>query len=106
VEMFIKLQEYIEDPQELVCVLIGVVGGRAHAQQSALTDTVPSDSVRGVYFLLGQMDQIRRYSNCHVQCSFIAAILHALGKESAMYIKQTESELLSVVVSWQNSLDG
>jgi len=46
--MFIKVQEYTEDPQALVCFLIGEVGGFARAQQSALTDTVPSDSVRVV----------------------------------------------------------
>jgi hypothetical protein len=57
-KMFIKIQEYIEDPQALVCVLIGEVGGFVHAQQSALTDIVPSDSVRVVNFLLPQIDQI------------------------------------------------
>jgi glutathione synthase/RimK-type ligase-like ATP-grasp enzyme len=40
--MFIMIQEYIEDPQALVCVLIGEVVGFARAQQSALTDTVPT----------------------------------------------------------------
>jgi len=84
--MFIEIQEYIEDTQELVCVLISEVGGCARAQQSALTDTVPSDSLRGVNSLPAQIDQIRKYSNCHVQCSSIAAILHALGKEPEMYV--------------------
>ena len=77
-EMFIKIQEYIEDTQALVFVLIGQVGGFARAHQSALTDTVPSDSLRGVNSLPAQIHLIRRYSNCHVQCSFIDAILHAI----------------------------
>jgi len=98
--MFIKVQEYIEDPQALVCVLIGEVGDFARAQQSALTDTVPTDSVRVVNCLSAQTDQIRKCSNCHVQCSFIDAILHALCKESAMCVKLTESGLLSIVV-WE-----
>jgi hypothetical protein len=81
--MFIQIQQYIEDPQALVCVLIGEVGGFAHAQQSALTDIVPSDSLRVVNSLPARTDQIQSYSNCHVQCSFLVAILHALCKESA-----------------------
>ena len=56
--MFIKIQEYIKDPQALVCVLIGDVGGFSRAQQSSLTVNVPSDSLRVVNSLLTQMDQI------------------------------------------------
>jgi hypothetical protein len=58
-KMFIMIKEYIEDPQTLLCVLIVEVGGFPFAQQSALTDTVQSVSVRVVNFLLSQVDQIR-----------------------------------------------
>jgi hypothetical protein len=85
--MFIKVQEYIEDHQAFLCVLTGDVECFAHAQQSALTDTVPTDSVRVVNSLPAQTDQIRRYGKCQVRCSFVVPILHAFCKESAMYIK-------------------
>jgi hypothetical protein len=58
--VFIKIQEYIEDTQTWVCVLIGEVGGFVRAQQSVLTDTVQSVSLRAVNSLLTQMDQILR----------------------------------------------
>jgi len=80
--MFTKIQDYIEDPQALVCVLIDEVESLTHARQSSLAGTEPSDSLRVVNALLTQIDQIRRYSNCHVQCSFIEAILYALRKDS------------------------
>jgi len=69
--MFTKIQDYIEDPQALVCVLIDEVESLTHARQSSLADTEPSDSLSMVNTLPKQTDQIRRYSNCHVQCSFI-----------------------------------
>jgi hypothetical protein len=48
----------------------------------SLAGTEPSDLLRVVNALLAQTDQIWRYSNCHVQCSFIEAILYALRKDS------------------------
>ncbi|GFG40041.1 hypothetical protein Cfor_10534 [Coptotermes formosanus] len=62
-KMFTKIQEYIEDPQALVCVLIDEVESLTHARQSALAGTEPSDSLRVVNALLTQIDQIRRYPN-------------------------------------------
>jgi SpoVK/Ycf46/Vps4 family AAA+-type ATPase len=59
-KMFTKIQEYIEDPQALVCVLIDEVESLTHARQSALAGTEPSDSLRVVNALLTQIDQIRR----------------------------------------------
>jgi len=55
--MFIVIKEYIEDPQALVCVLIGEVKGFSHAHQSALADTVPTHSVRVVNCLSAQTKQ-------------------------------------------------
>jgi len=78
----------------MVCVLIGEVGCFSHAQQSALTDIVPSDSVRVVNSLPAQTDQIQRYSNSHVHCSFIVTIVHVLCKDSAMSIKQNQYNCL------------
>jgi len=64
-------------------------------------ETLPSHSLRVVNSLPAQIDQIRMYSNCHIQYSSIDAILHVLCNETAMSVKQTESGLLPVVVSWQ-----
>ena len=80
--MFTKTQDYIEDHQALVCVLTDEVESLTHAWQLSLAGNEPSDSLRVVNALLTQIDQIRRYSNCHVQCSFIEAILYALHKDS------------------------
>jgi SpoVK/Ycf46/Vps4 family AAA+-type ATPase len=80
--MFTKIQDYIEDPQALVCVLIDEVESLTHARQSSLAGTEPSDSLRVVNALLTQIDQIRRYRKSNVHCSFIEAILYALCKES------------------------
>lgn len=59
-KMFTKIQEYVEDPQALVCVLIDEVESLTHARQSALAGTEPSDSLRVVNAVLTQLDQIRR----------------------------------------------
>jgi len=80
--MSTKIQDYIEDPQALVCVLTDEVESLSRAWQSSLAGTEPSDSLRVVNALLTENDQIRRYSNCYVQCGFIKAILYALRKES------------------------
>jgi len=61
-----------------VCVLIEEVESLTHAWPSSLADIEPSDSLSVVNTLLTQIDQIQRYSNFHIQCSFIEAILYAL----------------------------
>jgi len=81
--MFTKIQDYIEVAQALMCVLIEEVESLTHGRPSSLEGTEPSDSLRVVNALLTQIDQIQRYSNFHVQCSFIEAILYAFRKEYA-----------------------
>jgi hypothetical protein len=85
--MFTKVQDYIEDPQALVCVLSDEVESLTHAWQLSLAGTEPSDSLSVVNALCTQIDQIWRYSNSHVQCSFIEDILYALRKENTVSIK-------------------
>jgi len=63
--MFTKIQDYIEDAQALVCVLIEEVESLTHARPSSLAGIEPSDSLRVVNALLTQIDQIQRYSNSH-----------------------------------------
>ena len=59
-KMFTKIQEYIEDPHALVCLLIDEVESLTHARQMSLAGTEPSDSLRVVNAVLTQIDQIRR----------------------------------------------
>lgn len=61
--MFQRLQEMIEDPSALVCVLIDEVESLTSARSSALRGAEPSDAIRVVNALLTQLDQIRRYPN-------------------------------------------
>jgi SpoVK/Ycf46/Vps4 family AAA+-type ATPase len=56
--MFTKMQDYIEDPQALVCVLIDEVESLTRARRSSLAGIEPSDSLRVVNALLTQIDQI------------------------------------------------
>jgi hypothetical protein len=46
--MLTKIQDYIEDPQALVCVLTDEVESLTHARQSSLAGTETSDSLRVV----------------------------------------------------------
>lgn len=75
-KMFTKIQEYIEDPQALVCVLIDEVESLTHARQSALAGTEPSDSIRVVNAVLTQIDQIRRlnYHSMHFYITITSLI--------------------------------
>ncbi|XP_069700266.1 pachytene checkpoint protein 2 homolog [Periplaneta americana] len=62
-KMFAKIQEYIEDPDALVCILIDEVESLTHARQSALSGTEPSDSLRVVNAVLTEIDRFRRFPN-------------------------------------------
>ena len=61
--MFHKIQELIDDPDVLVCVLIDEVESLTSARKSAMSGSEPSDAIRVVNALLTQLDQIRRYPN-------------------------------------------
>jgi SpoVK/Ycf46/Vps4 family AAA+-type ATPase len=61
--MFHKIQELIDDPEVLVCVLIDEVESLTAARKSAMSGSEPSDAIRVVNALLTQLDQIRRYPN-------------------------------------------
>ena len=62
-KMFRKIQELIDDPDVLVCVLIDEVESLTAARKSAMSGSEPSDAIRVVNALLTQLDQIRRYPN-------------------------------------------
>lgn len=62
-KMFSKIQELIEDPDALVCVLIDEVESLTAARKASMAGTEPSDAIRVVNALLTQLDQIRRFPN-------------------------------------------
>ncbi|XP_064466493.1 pachytene checkpoint protein 2 homolog [Ornithodoros turicata] len=62
-KMFQKIQEFIDDPDALVFVLIDEVESLAHSRKAALGGSEPSDAIRVVNALLTQIDSIKRFSN-------------------------------------------
>ncbi|XP_071957875.1 pachytene checkpoint protein 2 homolog [Antedon mediterranea] len=62
-KMFQKIQELIDDPNALVCVLIDEVESLTSARKSSLNGTEPSDAIRVVNALLTQIDQIKKFPN-------------------------------------------
>ncbi|KAL5020851.1 hypothetical protein ScPMuIL_000006 [Solemya velum] len=62
-KMFQKIQEMIDDPEALVCVLIDEIESLTAARKSTLSGNEPSDAIRVVNALLTQLDQIKRYPN-------------------------------------------
>ncbi|XP_052269478.1 pachytene checkpoint protein 2 homolog isoform X2 [Dreissena polymorpha] len=62
-KMFQKIQELIDEPQALVCVLIDEVESLTAARKSAMSGSEPSDAIRVVNAVLTQIDQIKKYPN-------------------------------------------
>ncbi|XP_037078013.1 pachytene checkpoint protein 2 homolog isoform X2 [Pollicipes pollicipes] len=62
-KMFTKIQELIDDPKALVCVLIDEVESLTAARRASSSSAEPSDAIRVVNALLTQIDQIKRFPN-------------------------------------------
>ncbi|KAL5467298.1 hypothetical protein EMCRGX_G031505 [Ephydatia muelleri] len=62
-KMFQKIQELIDDPGTLICVLIDEVESLTAARKSAMSGSEPSDAIRVVNSVLTQIDQLKRYPN-------------------------------------------
>uniref|UniRef100_A0A2C9JZN1 Pachytene checkpoint protein 2 homolog n=1 Tax=Biomphalaria glabrata TaxID=6526 RepID=A0A2C9JZN1_BIOGL len=62
-KMFQKIQELMDDPHALVCVLIDEVESLTAARKSSMNGVEPSDAIRVVNALLTQLDQIKKYPN-------------------------------------------
>lgn len=62
-KMFTKIQELIDDPKALVCVLIDEVESLTAARRASSSSSEPSDAIRVVNALLTQIDQIKRFPN-------------------------------------------
>ncbi|XP_046842110.1 pachytene checkpoint protein 2 homolog [Xenia sp. Carnegie-2017] len=64
--MFQKIQEFIDDKQALVCVLIdeiNFVESLTSARKSALNEQEPSDAIRVVNAFLTQIDHMKIHPN-------------------------------------------
>ncbi|XP_008804231.2 pachytene checkpoint protein 2 homolog [Phoenix dactylifera] len=62
-KLFQKIQEMVEEENNLVFVLIDEVESLAAARQAALSGSEPSDSIRVVNALLTQMDRLKSSPN-------------------------------------------
>ncbi|XP_020107384.1 pachytene checkpoint protein 2 homolog [Ananas comosus] len=62
-KLFQKIQEMVEEENNLVFVLIDEVESLAAARQAALSGSEPSDSIRVVNALLTQMDKLKSWPN-------------------------------------------
>ncbi|KAK2989759.1 hypothetical protein RJ640_030252 [Escallonia rubra] len=62
-KLFQKIQEMVEEENNLVFVLIDEVESLAAARQAALSGSEPSDSIRVVNALLTQMDKLKSSPN-------------------------------------------
>ncbi|CAI9112753.1 OLC1v1013243C2 [Oldenlandia corymbosa var. corymbosa] len=62
-KLFTKIQEMVEEENNLVFVLIDEVESLAAARKAALSGSEPSDSIRVVNALLTQMDKLRSSPN-------------------------------------------
>ncbi|XP_005090335.1 pachytene checkpoint protein 2 homolog [Aplysia californica] len=62
-KMFQRIQELMDDPKALVCILIDEVESLSAARKSSMNGVEPSDAIRVVNALLTQLDQIKKYPN-------------------------------------------
>lgn len=60
VKMFQKIQEFIDQKETLVCILIDEVESLAAARKHMMNGNEPSDSIRVVNALLTQLDAVQR----------------------------------------------
>lgn len=59
VKLFQKIQEYIQDENNLIFILIDEVESLAHTRQGSIKSTEPSDAIRVVNAMLTQIDNIK-----------------------------------------------
>ena len=67
--LFEHIQELVEDPSTLCCVLIDEVESLTAARTSALNGAEPSDAVRVVNAMLTQLDGLKRFNNVITLCT-------------------------------------
>lgn len=62
-KLFQKIQEFVEEEDTLVFLLIDEIESLASARQAALSGSEPSDSIRVVNALLTQLDRLKSWPN-------------------------------------------
>merc|ERR1719431_768696 len=64
--MFQNVEEFLEDPEALVFLLIDEVESLTAARKAAANGNEPSDAIRVVNALLTQIDKIKRHPNVFI----------------------------------------
>jgi len=62
-KLFAHIQELLEDPNTLVCVLIDEVESLAAARSTSIGNGEPSDAIRTVNAMLTAIDRLRKFPN-------------------------------------------
>ncbi|GLD92413.1 hypothetical protein PINS_up000946 [Pythium insidiosum] len=62
-KLFRQIQELVEDPDALVCVLIDEVESLTAARKAAINGSEPSDAIRVVNAVLTQLDSLKNFAN-------------------------------------------
>ncbi|KAA3456849.1 pachytene checkpoint protein 2-like protein [Gossypium australe] len=83
-KLFQKIQEMIEEENNLVFVLIDEVESLAAARKAALSGSEPSDSIRVVNALLTQMDKLKSSPNVIILTT--SNITAAIGKPIIYFV--------------------
>lgn len=93
-KLFQKIQELIDNPSSLVCVLIDEVESIAYSRNT-ISSNEPTDSLRVVNAVLTQLDRIRHFPNVlllttsnlttNIDCAFLdrADIVQYIGNPTA-----------------------
>lgn len=68
-QLFAKIEEFLEERDELVCVLLDEVESVTGARAAAVAGGEPADAVRVVNALLTRLDALRRHPNVVVLCT-------------------------------------
>eukprot|EP00873_Tetraselmis_striata_P007007 jgi/Tetstr1/427271/TSEL_001724.t1 len=68
-KLFAKITEMVEDPDNLVFVLIDEVESLTAARKAAVSGSEPSDAIRAVNALLTQLDALKSRPNVMVLCT-------------------------------------
>jgi pachytene checkpoint protein 2 len=68
-QLFSKIMEYVEEPEEVVFVLIDEVESLAAARKAAVAGNEPADAIRAVNALLTHLDSLRHHQNAMILCT-------------------------------------
>ncbi|XWS47647.1 hypothetical protein CRYUN_Cryun13aG0002100 [Craigia yunnanensis] len=96
-KLFQKIQEMVEEENNLVFVLIDEVESLAAARTAALSGSEPSDSIRVVNALLTQMDKLKSSPNVIILTT--SNITTAIGKPISHFILVPDTEIDAIFLN-------